>query len=197
MFCPWGCLQPLTPTSHPPNPSGLAPRPLCSRRDADVAVPGGGGGPCDKEPGVEQDEASTTQTPSKEELEPREFWGSVQRFSLSPTLRGCPLFFSLCGSAPAWGGRRDLAGGAERQTSRLQSLPGSCFPLFPPKFCCKQSHLSSPSPRVHPDQRQAAHVGQEAGKSGRVPRGRTESDLIEPPRPHRAPLCPSVQPLVF
>uniref|UniRef100_A0A8C3CNQ8 WD repeat domain 62 n=1 Tax=Cairina moschata TaxID=8855 RepID=A0A8C3CNQ8_CAIMO len=144
VFCPWGCLQPPTPTSHPPNPSGLAPRPLCSRRDADVAVPGGGGGPCDEEPGAEQDEASTTQTPSKEELEPREFWGSVQRFSLSPTLRGCPLFFSLCGSAPAWGGRRDLAGGAERQTSRLQSLPGSCFPLFPPPNSAANKAISPP-----------------------------------------------------
>ncbi|KAM9168567.1 LOW QUALITY PROTEIN: WD repeat-containing protein 62 [Mergus octosetaceus] len=41
-----------------------------SRQDTDVAVPGSGGGPCAEEPGVEQDEAAATQTPSKEDLEP-------------------------------------------------------------------------------------------------------------------------------
>lgn len=125
---------------------------------------------------MEQDEATTTQTPSKEELEPRE----SKDFSLSPPPRGWPLFFSL----PLPGeGEGTWLGGRKGRADSSRAFLGAVFPLSHPNFCCKRTPNEPisppPSPRLHPDQRQAAHVGQEAGKSGGGTHGRIESDLIQ------------------
>lgn len=194
---PGGASSPSPPPPTPQIPRDWLHGPSAAGGTRTWPSPAAEGDPATRSP------ARSRTRPRPRRPRPRRSWsrvssGAASKDSLCPPPCVAVPSFSHCAALPLPGeGEGTWLGGRKGRPAASRACLGAAFPFSPPKFCCKQSHLSSPSPRVHPDQRQAAHVGQEAGKSGRVPRGRIESDLIEPPRPHRAPLCPPVQPLVF
>lgn len=156
---PGGASSPSPPPPTPQIPRDWLHGPSAAGGTRTWPSPAAEGDPATRSP------ARSRTRPRPRRPRPRRSWSRVSpKIFLCPPPRVAGPSFSHCpclgrAKGPGWGGGKADQPPPEPAWELLSPFP-------PPKFCCKQSHLSSPSPRVHPDQRQAAHVGQEAGKSG-------------------------------